>query len=55
MTADGALTEDGQKRMAASVAKSAGVKDVAVPDKLFDFSFIRKAHAVLHAKGWQPG
>ena len=55
MTADGALTEDGQKRMAASVAKSAALKEVAAPERVFDFSFVRRANAALQAKGWQPG
>ena len=55
MTADGALSEDGQKKMAAFVAKSGGVKDIAPAEKLFDFSFVRKAQAALQAKGWQPG
>jgi NitT/TauT family transport system substrate-binding protein len=54
MTADGALTEDGQKKMAAFVAKTAGLKDVASAEKVFDFSFVRKAHAALQAKIWQP-
>jgi ABC-type nitrate/sulfonate/bicarbonate transport system substrate-binding protein len=55
MTADGELSDDAQKRMAAFVAKTSGLKDVAPAEKVFDFSFIRKAHAALHAKGWQPG
>lgn len=55
MTADGALSDDAQKKMAAFVAKMAGIKDIAAPDKLFDFSFIRKAQAALQAKGWHPG
>jgi ABC-type nitrate/sulfonate/bicarbonate transport system substrate-binding protein len=55
MTADGALSEDAQRKMAAFVAKTAGLKDVAPAEKVFDFSFVRKAHAALHAKGWQPG
>jgi ABC-type nitrate/sulfonate/bicarbonate transport system substrate-binding protein len=55
MTADGGLSEDGQRKMAAFVAKTAGLKDVAPVEKVFDFSFIRKAHATLQAKGWQPG
>jgi len=36
------------------VVKIAGVKDVPATDKLYDFSFVRKAHLTLHAKGWQP-
>ena len=55
MTADGGLTEDEQRKMAAFVAKSAGLTEVAPAEKLFDFSFIRKAHASLQARGWQPG
>jgi ABC-type nitrate/sulfonate/bicarbonate transport system substrate-binding protein len=55
MTADGGLSEDGQRKMAAFVAKTAGLKDVAPVEKVFDFSFIRKAHATLQAKRWQPG
>jgi ABC-type nitrate/sulfonate/bicarbonate transport system substrate-binding protein len=55
MTADGGLSEDGQRKMAAFVAKTAGLKDVAPVEKVFDFSFISKAHAALQAKGWKPG
>jgi len=54
MTVDGALSEDAQRKMAAFVAKTAGLKDVASAEKVFDFSFVRKAHAALQAKGWQP-
>ncbi len=55
MTADGTLSDDSQRKMAAFVAKSSGLKDVVAADKAFDFSFVRKANAALHAKGWQPG
>ncbi len=54
MTADGTLGDDAQKKMAAFVAKSAGLKEFIAADKAFDFSFVRKANATLHAKGWQP-
>lgn len=54
MTADGTLSDDAQKKMAAFVAKSAGIKEVVAADKAFDFSFARKANAALQAKGWQP-
>jgi hypothetical protein len=37
------------------VAKTAGLKDVAPVEKVFDFSFISKAHVALQAKGWKPG
>ena len=55
MTSDGALSDDAQRKMAAFVAKAAGLKEVASADKVFDFSFVRKAHAALQAKGWQSG
>lgn len=55
MTADGTLSDDSQKKIAAFVTKTSGLKDVAPAEKVFDFSFVRKAHAALHAKGWQPG
>lgn len=54
MTADGTLNDEAQKKMAAFVAKSAALKEVIPADKAFDFSFVRKANAALHAKGWQP-
>jgi len=54
MTADGTLSEDAQKKMAAFVAKSSGLKEHIAADKAFDFSFVRKANVALHAKGWQP-
>ena len=55
MTADGALSDDAQKRMAAFVAQTSSLKEISPMEKVFDFSFIRKAHAALQAKGWQPG
>jgi ABC-type nitrate/sulfonate/bicarbonate transport system substrate-binding protein len=55
MTADGALSDDSQKRMAAFVAKTSALKEIAPVERIFDFSFVRKAHAALQAKGWQPG
>jgi len=54
MTADGTLSDDAQKKMAAFVAKSSGLKDIVAAEKAFDFSFVRKANAALQAKGWQP-
>ncbi len=55
MTADGTLSDDAQKKMAAFVARTAGLKEIPPMDKAFDFSFVRKANAALQAKGWQPG
>ena len=55
MTADGTASDEAQKKMAAFVAKSAGLKEIPPMEKMFDFSFVRKANAALQAKGWQPG
>ncbi|HWH76636.1 MAG TPA: ABC transporter substrate-binding protein, partial [Candidatus Binatus sp.] len=54
MTADGALADEAQKKMATFVARTSGIKDVPAIDRLFDFTILRKAQAALHAKGWQP-
>src|SRR5215471_11041027 len=55
MTADGALSEEAQKKVVSFVMKQAGVKEIPPYEKLFDFSFIKKANATLQARGWQPG
>jgi hypothetical protein len=55
MTADGMSSEETQKIMAAFVAKTAGLKEIPPMERVFDFSFVRKANAALRAKGWQPG
>lgn len=54
MTADGALSDETQKKMIAFVAKQAEVKESPVQEKLFDFSYVRKAQAALKSKGWKP-
>ena len=54
MTVDGTVSGEAEKKMTGMVVKIAGVKDVPATDKLYDFSFVRKAHLTLHAKGWQP-
>jgi NitT/TauT family transport system substrate-binding protein len=55
MTADGALSEEAQKKVVSFVMKQAGVKETPPSEKLFDFSIIKKANATLQARGWQPG
>jgi NitT/TauT family transport system substrate-binding protein len=55
MTADGALSEEAQKKVVAFAMKQAGAKEAPPFEKLFDFSIIKKANATLQAKGWQPG
>jgi|RhiMetdeSRZDD1v2_1073273.scaffolds.fasta_scaffold194149_1 ABC-type nitrate/sulfonate/bicarbonate transport system substrate-binding protein len=54
MTVDGGLSAETQKRMVAFFTKIAPAKDVASPEKVFDFSFLRRAHATLQARGWKP-
>src|SRR5262245_21156445 len=55
MTADGALSEEAQKKVLSFVMKQVGVKEAPPYEKLFDFSVIKKANATLQAKGWHPG
>ncbi len=54
LTLDGTVSGETQKKMTAMVAKIAGSKEAPPPDKLYDFSLVRKAHAALQAKGWHP-
>ena len=54
MTADGSLPDEAQKKMLGMVAKLAGAKEASPPESPFDFSVIRRAHATLRSKGWQP-
>ena len=54
MTIDGTVSGETEKKMTGMVLKIAGVKEAPPPDKLYDFSLVKKAHAALQAKGWQP-
>ena len=54
MTADGALSEEAQKKVVSFVMKQAGAKEAPPYEKLFDFSIIKKANATLQARGWHP-
>jgi hypothetical protein len=54
MTADGSLSEDAQKKMAAFVAKTSAIKDIPPSERLYDFAILHKAQAALQAKRWQP-
>src|SRR5262245_24882163 len=55
MTADGALSEEAQKKVVSFVMKQVGAKEAPPYEKLFDFSVIKKANATLQARGWHPG
>jgi NitT/TauT family transport system substrate-binding protein len=54
MTVDGGLSAETQKTMVAFFTKIAPAKDAASTYKVFDFSFLRRAHAALQARGWKP-
>lgn len=54
-TSDGALSEDVQKKMIAFASKLSTVKELVSPERVFDFTHIRKANAALQAKRWHPG
>ena len=54
MTAGADLSDDARKKMIALIMKLAGIKDGPPVERLFDFSFLRKAHATLQARGWKP-
>ncbi len=54
MTIDGGLSTETQKRMVAFFTKIAPAKDASGADKVFDFSFLRRAHSALQARGWKP-
>jgi hypothetical protein len=55
MTTDGALSEEAQKKVVSFVMKQAGAKEAPPYEKLFDFSVIKKANAMLQSRGWRPG
>jgi NitT/TauT family transport system substrate-binding protein len=54
MTSDGTVSGEAEKKMTGMVLKIAGAKETPPPEKLYDFSLVRKAHAALQAKGWRP-
>jgi NitT/TauT family transport system substrate-binding protein len=54
LTSDGTVTGEAEKKMTAMVLKIAGAREAPPSDKLYDFALVKKAHAVLQAKGWQP-
>ena len=54
LTSDGTVTGDSEKKMTAMVAKIAGAKEMPSSERLYDFALVKKAHAALQAKGWQP-
>ena len=55
MTPDGTVTGEVEKKMTGFVLKTAGAKETPPPEKLYDFSLVKKAHLALQAKGWRPG
>ena len=54
LTNDGTVTGETERKMTGMVLKIAGMKEAPPPEKLYDFSLVKRAHASLQAKGWQP-
>jgi len=54
LTNDGTVTGEAEKKMTGMVLKIAGIKEAPPTERLYDFSFVRKAHAAIEAKGWRP-
>ena len=54
LTSDGTVTGETEKKMTSMVAKIAGAKETPASERLYDFALVKKAHAALQAKGWQP-
>jgi ABC-type nitrate/sulfonate/bicarbonate transport system substrate-binding protein len=54
LTSDGTVTGEAERKMTSMVAKIAGAKETPAADKLYDFALVRKAHAALQGKSWQP-
>ncbi|HEX2928168.1 MAG TPA: ABC transporter substrate-binding protein, partial [Candidatus Binatia bacterium] len=54
LTNDGTVTGETEKKMTGMVLKIAGIKDAPPAERLYDFTFVKKAHAALQAKGWHP-
>jgi hypothetical protein len=54
MTPDGTVNEALQKQSLEIYVKLAALTEVPPLDRVFDFSFARKAFAELQEKKWQP-
>jgi hypothetical protein len=54
LTADGTVSGEVENKMTSMVLKIAGLKEAPPAAKIYDFSLVKKAHAALQAKGWQP-
>jgi NitT/TauT family transport system substrate-binding protein len=54
LTADGTVSGEVENKMTSMVLKIAGLKEAPPAEKIYDFSLVKKAHAALQAKGWQP-
>jgi ABC-type nitrate/sulfonate/bicarbonate transport system substrate-binding protein len=53
LAADGSLSQDMQKTLLEFVLRVQGIKEPASPEKIFDFSPVRKVRADLEAKRWK--
>ena len=54
MTVDGIVSKDAERRIVDEEMTRLGVKEVPPPDRVFNFSMVRKIRAELDAAGWKP-
>lgn len=54
LTADGTVSGEVEKKMTGFVLKTAGAKEAPPPERLYDFTLVKKAHLALQAKAWHP-
>jgi hypothetical protein len=54
LTTDGSLSQAMQRRLLEFVLRTQGIKEPASPERIFDFSSVRRVRADLEAKRWKP-
>ena len=54
LTADGTINPELRKRVLEFVLRVQGIKEPVAPEKVYDFSPVRKISAELAAKKWHP-
>jgi ABC-type nitrate/sulfonate/bicarbonate transport system substrate-binding protein len=54
LTMDGSLSQEMQRRIIEFITRVQGIKEIAAPERIFDFSPVRKIRVELEAKKWKP-
>jgi len=54
LTMDGSLSQEMQRRIIEFITQVQGIKEIAAPEWIFDFSPVRKIRVELEAKKWKP-